>query len=238
MINANKMTQWWQTELGQYVFAKEKAAIGAVADNINGYFQMQVYSHELLLPTPKMPCCQFLLGDNADITSCAEYLPLKSNSVDVVLLPHVLEFSSDPHQVLRETERVLGDGGTLILCCFKPMSLWGLRHLFSMKKKVPWQGRYFPRSRIKDWLALLNFEVMEVNNEIFVPPFASAKSLERWDFLNQWGKRYWPRFAAVSIIIAKKRVLPLTPTGLAWRKRKLFPSAGLIKPVTGYNKTP
>lgn len=235
MINAKKMAKWWRTELGQYVFAKEKSVLEAMSDHIHGYFQTQIYGIESLLPESNTPCCQFLIGEQGEISCWAEFLPIKSNSLDVVVLPHVLEFAVDPHQVLREVERVLGDGGTLVLCCFKPFSFFGLRRLLSRKKQMPWQGRYFARSRIKDWLTLLNFEIVEVNNDVFVPPFSSTKTLDRFAFLNTLGKRFWPRFASVSIIVAKKRVLPLTPTISDWRKKMLFPNPGLIKPVTGYN---
>jgi SAM-dependent methyltransferase len=235
MINAKKMAEWWRTELGQYVFSEEKAVIESFSEQINGYFQTQVFGVDSLLPAPKIPCCQFLIGEHADIRSMAEFLPLKRNSLDVMILPHVLEFSADPHQVLREAERVLADGGTLVLCTFKPFSLFGLRHLFSIKRQMPWQGRYFSHSRIKDWLALLNFEIIKTNNVVYVPPFSSANNLTRWAFMNKWGKRFWPRFSSVSIIVAKKRVLPLTPASSVWLRNKIFPNPGLIKPVTGYN---
>ncbi len=235
MISAKKMANWWRTDLGQYVFEQEKASIKRLHMHINGYFQTQVYGDDSLLPHYDRPCCQFLIAENADVASCAEFLPLKSNSVDTLILPHVLEFSSEPHQVLREAERVLCNDGTLVLCNFKPFSLWGLRRLFSLRKQMPWQGHYFPRSRIKDWLALLNFEIIALENEVFIPPLSSESSLQRAVFLEKWGKRFWPRFAAVSIIVAKKRVIPLTPVSLVKRTKALFPSGGLIKPVTGYN---
>ena len=52
-------------------------------------------------------------------------LPFASHSLDLVVLPHVLEFSTDPHQVLREVERVLIPEGQVIICGFNPTSLWG-----------------------------------------------------------------------------------------------------------------
>ena len=59
-----------------------------------------------------------------------DFLPIETNSIDLVLLPHILEFSSNPHQILREVQRVLMPEGHVIVCGFNPRSLWGVRGLF------------------------------------------------------------------------------------------------------------
>jgi SAM-dependent methyltransferase len=236
MINAKKMAVWWQSALGQYVLEREKRVIKKLKPYLNGYFQAQVYGTELILPLMDKPCCQFHIAEGADITAFAEYLPLQSNSIDVLVLPHVLEYSVDPHQVLREAERVVCDGGTLVLCCFRPLSFWGIWRLLTVKKQMPWHGRFFSRSRLKDWLGLLRFEIEQVEHVVFIPPFSSANNIERWSFFEALGKRCWPKCAAVSVIVAKKRVLPMTMISHKKRKLSLFPAAGLVKPMTGYNK--
>lgn len=58
-------------------------------------------------------------------------LPFASASIDLVVLPHVLEFAEEPHQILREVERVLIPEGQVIICGFNPVSLWGARHVWS-----------------------------------------------------------------------------------------------------------
>ena len=57
----------------------------------------------------------------------AAALPFPAASLDLVVLPHTLELSADPHQVLREVERVLVPEGRVVLSGFNPASLWGLR---------------------------------------------------------------------------------------------------------------
>jgi ubiquinone/menaquinone biosynthesis C-methylase UbiE len=54
-------------------------------------------------------------------------LPFDSASLDLVVLPHTLELASDPHQTLREVERVLVPEGRVVIVGFNPASLWGLR---------------------------------------------------------------------------------------------------------------
>ncbi|MAF74307.1 methyltransferase domain-containing protein [Idiomarina baltica] len=87
-------------------------------------------------------------------------LPIKNESVDTLVCPFVLDFSADPHQVLREALRVLADDGTLILAGFNPLSPAMLSGLWrSQRWSFPWQGRYFSQARVKDWLSLLGFRV-------------------------------------------------------------------------------
>ncbi|WP_223717365.1 class I SAM-dependent methyltransferase, partial [Escherichia fergusonii] len=53
-------------------------------------------------------------------------LPFPANSLDLVVLPHALELASDPHETLREVERVLVPEGRVVILGFNPASLWGL----------------------------------------------------------------------------------------------------------------
>jgi ubiquinone/menaquinone biosynthesis C-methylase UbiE len=43
----------------------------------------------------------------SEVRSDLHHLPLAANSIDLVVMPHTLEFAPDPHQMLREVERVL-----------------------------------------------------------------------------------------------------------------------------------
>jgi hypothetical protein len=48
-------------------------------------------------------------------------LPLSENSVDAFLLAHELDFSKDPHQILREVDRAIMPNGYLVITGFNPM---------------------------------------------------------------------------------------------------------------------
>lgn len=93
-----------------------------------------------------------------------ERLPIKSAVVDQVVMPFVLEFSRDPHQVLREVNRVLVDDGYLFISGFNPLSPAVLSGwLPRNRRRAPWSGRYFSAYRVKDWLSLLGYEIVEHN---------------------------------------------------------------------------
>ena len=99
-------------------------------------------------------------------------LPLASQSVDLVVLPHALESTADPHLVLREAERVLIPEGQLVISGFNPLSLWRLRQLFARKGSgAPWDERFIGLLRLKDWLHLLGFELNGGRFGCYAPPF-------------------------------------------------------------------
>ena len=102
------------------------------------------------------------------VTLCAPLasLPFASDSIDAILLPHTLELVEDPYAVLREAERVLCAEGCLMICGFNPCSGWGARRLFCAATSGGRRSRRDTRRmlserRLRDWMALLDFEVAE-----------------------------------------------------------------------------
>jgi len=230
-----KMAQWWQKPLGHSVLEQEKVTIQSLSTHFQGHYQLQIGIKQPLLPSLSRPTIQKVMAKSADVHGDSTSLPIKCHSIDTLLLGHVLEFSSDPHQVLREAERVLVSDGTIIICSFNPWSLWGLRRLFSWQDIPPWQGSFFSQTRIKDWLALLNFEVVSTKHILFRPPIQSVKWFQRIKIIERWGKRLWPLFSGVSILIATKRTIPLTPVTMPWQAKQLFPRPLTPRPVSRGN---
>jgi SAM-dependent methyltransferase len=227
------MAQWWQSPLGQEVILQEQDKLQSLSQHFHGYFQLQIGYKQLLLPPTSRASQQKVMADSADVEGHHEALPFKCHSLDLLLLNHVLEFSADPHQVLREAERVLVADGTIVVCSFNPWSLWGLRCLLSWQDQPPWQGKFYRQTRIKDWLALLNFEIIASRKLLFSPPIRSEKWLKRFSFMERWGKRLWPFWSGVTILVATKRTIPLTPVTKKWRAKQLFPAGSFVnKPAT------
>lgn len=154
-------------------------------------------------------------------------LPFATQSLDLIVLPHVLEFADEPHQVLREVERVLIPEGRLIVSGFNPASLWGARQVagrLTGAHFLPQDGEFISLPRLKDWLKLLNMEVNRGHFGCYAPPCASQKWLERFDFMEKAGDRWWPYLGAVYIVQAIKRVKGMRLIGPAWKKTKPMPS--------------
>ena len=143
-----------------------------------------------------------------------EALPFAENSLDLLILPHSLELSSDPHATLREAERVLLPEGKLIICGFNPLSLWGFKqkrsHLYKRLNLgdlyLPEAGEMIAYRRLRDWLRLLNFDVEPGHLGCFRPAVRSAGLLQRFAWIDKLGERYWSIFGAVYFVVAVKRV--------------------------------
>jgi SAM-dependent methyltransferase len=153
-----------------------------------------------------------------------EELPIASESVDLMILPHVLEFAHDPHQVLREVDRVLRPEGRVFVSGFNPVSIWGARQvcLRSLPERItrpylPGEGQFISVPRLKDWFKLLSFEMGPTQFGCFAPPFRSQKWLDRWRFMETAGDKFWPICGAVYFASAVKRVGGMRLIGPAWR---------------------
>lgn len=172
----------------------------------------------------------------AGLFCASNHLPLAADSIDVLLLPHVLEFESHPHQVLRECERVLIGEGHLLIFTFNPWSLWGVqRLLMAWSEQAPWNGHFFSAARLHDWLRLLGFEMLEIRKLYYRPAVAHAGVLEKLNFMEKLGRRCWPWLGGVHAILAKKRVIPLTPVRELWRKRRRLIASGVAEPTARRN---
>ena len=159
--------------------------------------------------------------------------PFATHSLDLVVLPHVLEFAAEPHQVLREVSRVLIPEGQVIITGFNPASLWGVRQVFGRitgRHFLPQNGEFISLSRLKDWLKLLSMESNRGHFGCYLPPCSSPRSFSRYDFMEKAGNRWWPYFGGVYIVQAIKRVRGMTLVGPV--RAKVIPPLINI-PVTG-----
>lgn len=200
---------WLQTPLGEYLLEQEQALFdGAVAD-LFGFNAVQMGMPEIdLLRNCRIPFrIRAAMQGNVMLRCDSEQLPFANASADLLLLPHVLEFSANPHNTLREAERILVPEGHLVLSGFNPLSLWGARRLLGKDKAFPWQGKYVPLLRIKDWLALLGFEVVAGRMGCYAPPLHKESWLQRCRFMDNAGDRWWPMLGGVYFLVAKKRVV-------------------------------
>lgn len=148
-------------------------------------------------------------------------LPLASQSVDLVVLPHVLEGHPNPHDVLRETERVLMPEGQVVISGFNTASLWRLRQIFSMgETQPPWDAKFISLLRLRDWLRVLGFELNGGTFGRYAPPFREKLWLDRFQFMEKAGARWWPIAGGIYVVRAVKRVHGMRVVTPAWRQER------------------
>lgn len=230
MPTANSLAEWLNTPQGQYLLAREQEYFDRSVTDIFGFNALQLgLPRQEFLRASRMPLRFTAAGEaGAQVLVESEELPFETGSIDLALLPHVLEFKKYPHQILREIERVLRPEGHVIISGFNPRSLWGVRRAFRSKAGYPWCGEFIALSRLKDWLALLGFEIVGGRFACYAPPMLSPKWLQRFHFMEPAGDRWWAVCGGVYYLHAVKRVPGMRLIKPQWNKRlvsKLLPVA-------------
>lgn len=206
-LQQNKQ-QWFETALGQYVLEQEQHYFDRVVADVFGYNATQIgFAGFDFLRSNRMPFKVVLgMGENVSVSAYPGFLPIRSGSLDLVLLPHTLEFNAYPLQILHEVHRVLIDEGRVIISGFNPFSLWGMhQRMAGSKTDFPWCGRFIALPRIRDWLDLLDFETIGGQFGCYVPPCTGKEWLSRLHFMEAAGDRWWPVAGGVYFLQAVKR---------------------------------
>lgn len=141
------------------------------------------------------------------IAAQLEVLPFAAEAFDLVVLPHALEASDAPQQVLREAVRVLAPEGRLVVSGFNPLGSWWLRqHCISLGAKPYLPSASVPISvfRLKDWLSLLGLSVESGCFGVYTPPLHSPARLRRWQWLDKAGNRWTPQLSNLFLLSAVK----------------------------------
>ena len=244
-ISAADVIDWFATDTGAGILAEERKAFGRLSEQLFGFQLLQLGVLDRLAPmVTDTRIKNQTLVDNSKSENWNNYLvadndnlPILTDSVDAVLLPHTLDFCLDPQKVLLEAERVLIPEGRLIISGFNPFSLWGIVKTIKRKSStVPMNGHFVSYIRLHDWLSLLGFDVEQTEVLMFRPPLESQKVMQKLEFMERVGSRVWPRFGGVYLVRAVKRVSTLTPVDTLWKRRPRLLSQVVEPSTRGVNR--
>ncbi len=219
------VTTWFASPLGKALVEAEQQAIADATHSVFGYHLLQLgISGQLDLTEASRISHRFALHPrpepNTRLSALADFnhLPLPTETLDAVLLHHVLDFSQSPHHLLREATRVVIPRGHLIIVGFNPWSLWGigsrLAQLFSCKAR--WRHQYLRLGRLLDWLKLLDVEPIDIYQGFFPPPLPQEGAIKHLQWMERWGKRWHLPWGGFYLIVARKDHVALTPIKPTW----------------------
>ena len=215
-------SEWFATPLGRYLIECEHKYVDAAVVDVFGFnaLQLGLPEHDFLRASRIPLKCRIAPVGPVELRAEFRDLPIASNSIDLLLLPHALEFSEHPHQLLREVQRVLMPEGHAVVACFNPWSLWGMRRVFNRARDAyPWSGRFINLPRLKDWLALLELEIVAGQTGCYLPPCTQDKWLQRCRFMEAAGDRWWPIAGGVYFLHVVKRMRGMRLIMPAWREQ-------------------
>ena len=227
---------WYSTPAGAFALQKLEEKISENLAGIFGYFALEsgvLLDLHHFLDTSRVDTC-FSLGRYAETSTVKadmEALPLDYDSVDLVIASHILECSSDPHQILRELDRVLVADGHCIFIGFNPLAFWHTGHSFCASKETTRSPQLYSVSRVRDWLSLLDWKVNKISYASFRPGFVKGKLFDRLEKMEKWGSLYWPIFGNLYIIYAQKQVVGRILRKTGWEPASVLPTKVAINPT-------
>lgn len=218
------LAEWYATRLGQSILEGLESHLARQLGDVFGYQGLQIGNpvpYKSLLAGAGLQ--RLLVVDapsraslGVDIAADVTALPVASDSAKAVLFFHTLDFCSEPHQALREADRVLTDDGHLLIVGFNPASAFGLRHLATgWRHKTPWNGQFWSRGRVAEWLSVLDYRVLGSTPMFVRPPIDSVRLLRRLERMEQWS----PLVGALGglyVIQARKQTVPMTLSRRQW----------------------
>ncbi len=229
-VNQLKIKQkWLKTELGKALLKQECHLIESALDGIFGehFLQLGLWGDvNTFMRFTRTQHCSIISESDLSVSSLNKpfiisklyELPIESNSIDAILLPHSLDFSDHPHAILREVDRVLRRDGKLIMLGFRHGGLWGLRRLLPGPGIPPGANYLISERRLKDWLQLLDIRIESIFRYFFRLPFQSniTKNNDKWEIR---GQSWWPELAACYMLSAQKRASIFTSVRPLWRRQ-------------------
>ncbi|MGC1458244.1 MAG: methyltransferase domain-containing protein [Steroidobacteraceae bacterium] len=233
---------FWQMPLGKSLLTAEAELLGEALEDVFGWEFLQVGAwgegRELLTgcrTRRKIVVAPGAFSSSADIIARPSALPVARDSVDAVLLPHTLEFASDPYAIVREVDRVLSGEGQLVVLGFQPFSLWGIRAGSSSAGFPPGMRRILSEGRVREWLVLLGYEIVATRSYLYCTPWGNgdAETAQGADH-SPLLRRTWfnPLPAGAWILKARKRIRALTPIRPRLREKQAAVIGQLVKPTT------
>jgi SAM-dependent methyltransferase len=231
-LRANALRGWYRRPLGQLLSCAET---GALAEQLP-----QLFGYHLLVVDPPWETCsmddsriphhviqrvQANGSDRPGMMGHTDAWPVMTDTLDAIVLPHSLELSHDPHQVLREADRCLIPDGHVVIFGFNPRSLWGVRRFLTRgSARMPWGMRFISMSRVMDWLKLLGFDTLHSQYLLHRPPLQNIRMLERLGFLEPATGNGRMLLAGAYMLVARKRTVIMTPIKASRSTRsQLFP---------------
>ncbi len=230
---------WYGGPVGQRVWQCEKRLLDHHLQDLFGYHLMSLGVCPFLPLADASPIHhRFAISparQGAAVAACANLhaLPVDSESVDVALLHHALDYSEDPHQLLRETARVLMPYGHVLVFGFQRWSALGLQHTARarMGDDAVATHDFISVTRLHDWLKLLDFEILKSRHTVFVPPQLGDGLRSRLQWFERFGWGAQLPFGSVYFILARKTVAGVHPIPARWQKLHLRNPLAALAPT-------
>ncbi|MFL0798480.1 MAG: class I SAM-dependent methyltransferase [Cellvibrionaceae bacterium] len=239
------LEQWFEQPFGKRLLQQEQVQLNDTLPEMFGFHLLQMSAIPGGLSTVSSTINhRFIFTPEKEYRTSTvsefEALPLPSDTVDVCILHHALEFSPQPHQLLREAARVTIPHGYMVVFLYNPWSLWGwlkhIRRLCFGKADSCYHDLH--RHRVEDWLRLLDFTPVSITRIAYQPPIQSVNWLERFSAIGYFMQRYQVFGGAAKVLVARKEVSVGSPLHSRWAVLRPKMGFGVAKPTSFVHNPP
>lgn len=238
------IVRWFDSELGQRVLQQQQNQLNELLAQLFGYHLMQLSVLDQATLYSQSPTShQFTLTTGLDKErSCSaqssfEQLPIDSDVIDVAVLHHVLDFSPNPHQLLREVTRTLIPNGHIVLVGFNPFGMMRVINPLAcvLSKSLFYRRHHLRIGRLRDWCKVLELDVLYTAKGYHNLPFnfGYSKAFEKI------GQRLLPFSGQFYIMVVRKNITPMTMIQTKWKKKKVLPKwrEGVVSTSAGHSSS-
>lgn len=208
--------EWYATVTGHSTLMRIQEVVTTMTADIFGYYALEtgVLTGEQSFLHDSRIASRFSLGmvqgEQTSATGTPEHLPFAFHNLDLVIASHALDCTRQPHQVLREIERVLVPEGHCILIGFNPFSFRGLGSLRHYRKRKDSPCHFYSTLKVKEWLNVLGFDVVETMTVGFSPVIGGERTFHRTRWMDRLGEKLHLGMGNAYIIHAQKKVSNMT----------------------------
>jgi SAM-dependent methyltransferase len=240
------LESWYTRANGQYLLENVRLNLEKALERAFGYhiLQLGVTRHHPMYdqsPVNHRIYSAQRAGDGIGLIAHCEELPLESDSIDILIAHHSLEFEANPHGALREMQRVLAPQGQLFIIGFNPYSAFGIGACFrGLSRNSAWHHHHPVGShRVSDWLHLLGCEVQNCSYLFAVPPLGSGRLRSALASCDGWLSGHNIPLGGLYVLHAIKQV-----SAIHRPRRRLLPTTerlmglAVAKPRTAPAPTP
>ncbi|WP_460236798.1 class I SAM-dependent methyltransferase [Aurantivibrio plasticivorans] len=250
-----ELEQWLSGALGRAILAEEQQQIDSALSHLYGFHLLQMsISSQIDLSNASTIQHRFSLNPVASRVSNGgsrgsqtqaggglsrglaevEKIPLDRESVDVVLMHHVLEFTENPHQLLRETARIVIPKGYVVIVGFNPFSWFGVFKPFAriFSRSTHWRHHSLRLGRVIDWLRLLDFEPLSIDRGFCRWPIDHSKFIEKTQWAETLARKMRLPIGGFYVVVARKDVVGMTPIKPSWKKINPIETLVGVRPTT------
>jgi len=223
LVDSNEsLSAWFTHGFGQNLLAAEKSVMDQLLPEIYGYHLMELSVLKDTLLSEQCPITHHFSispchSQNIQAQAVFEQLPIDEESIDAAILHHALEYSTNPHQLLRDTARAIIPNGYIVLIGFNPWGLLQAKKILGryILRKDHWRYHRLFRNRLLDWLQVLDFDVVFRQNYGFDLPLNCITP--KW--LDKTLGTCAPFSGNFYVLVARKTKVPMTMIKQPWKKK-------------------